>query len=157
MDVRFATDCNLGKLAKWLRILGYDTLHERGNADLGFLQKAAAEGRIALTRKRDLARLSPEGRLVVVKADHVRFQLHEVLEALSLEPDPVKKMTRCLLCNTPLEEIPKERAEGGVPLYVYVTCVQFKGCPSCGRIYWPGTHCRHIEEFLRARIPRHHP
>lgn len=157
MDARFAADCNLGTLAKWLRILGYDTLYERGIADLDFLRKAAAEGRIALTRKRDLARLSSEGRLVVVKADHVRFQLHEVLEALSLEPDPVKKMTRCLRCNTPLEGIPKERAEGVVPLYVYVTCVQFKGCPSCGGIYWPGTHRRHIEESLGAWIPRHHP
>lgn len=157
MDVRFATDCNLGKLAKWLRILGYDTLYERANADLDFLRKAAAEGRIALTRKRDLARLPPMGRLVVVKADQVRIQLHEVLEALSLVPDPVKKMTRCLRCNTPLEEIPKERAEGVVPLYIYVTCVRFKGCPSCGGIFWPGTHLRHIEALLRERIPRHHP
>jgi uncharacterized protein with PIN domain len=153
MDVRFATDCNLGKLAKWLRILGYDTLYERRNADPDFLRKASAEGRIALTRKRDLACLHPERRLVVVKADHVRRQLGEVLDALSLIPDPVKRMTRCLRCNTPLEEIPKERAEGGVPLYVYVTCVQFKGCPSCGGIYWPGTHRRHIEESIRVRIP----
>lgn len=157
MDVRFATDCNLGTLAKWLRILGYDTLYERGIADLDFLRKVAAEGRVVLTRKRELARLSSEGRLVVVKADHVRLQLGEVLEALSLEPDPVKKMTRCLRCNTPLEEIPKERVESRVPVYVYVKCIQFKRCPSCGGIYWPGTHRQHIEESLRVRIPRHHP
>ncbi|TRZ88911.1 hypothetical protein D4R89_07085 [bacterium] len=109
MDVRFATDCNLGTLAKWLRILGYDTLYERGIADLDFIRKAAGEGRIVLTRKREFARLSFEGRLVVVKADHVRLQLGEVLEALSLEPDPGKKMTRCLGCNTVLEEMPKKR------------------------------------------------
>jgi hypothetical protein len=156
MDVRFATDCNLGKLAKWLRILGYDTLYERGNADPDFLLKAAAEGRVALTRKQDLACLPHAGRLVVVKADLVRLQLGEVLDALSLIPDPVKKMTRCLSCNTSLEEIPKERAEGVVPLYVYVTCDQFKGCPSCRRIYWPGTHRRHIEKSLGVRIPHHH-
>lgn len=155
MDVRFATDCNLGKLAKWLRILGYDTLYERGNADPDFLRKAAEEGRVALTRKQDLACLPHVGRLVVVKADHVRLQLAEVLDALFLIPDPVKKMTRCLRCNTSLEEIPKERAEGAVPLYTYVTCDQFKGCPSCGRIYWPGTHRRHIEASLGVHIPRH--
>ena len=56
MDVRFSADCNLGTLAKWLRILGYDTLYERGIADLDFLRKAAEEGRIVLTRKRELAR-----------------------------------------------------------------------------------------------------
>jgi len=154
MDVRFATDRNLGTLAKWLRILGYDTLYERGNADPDFLRRAASEGRIVLTRKRDRTSHSSGGRLVVVKADHVRLQLAEVLEALRLEPDPVKKMTRCLRCNVMLEEIPKERAEGRVPVYVYAACIRFKGCPACGRIYWPGTHRRHIEESLRARIPR---
>ena len=61
MDVRFATDRNLGKLAKWLRILGYDTLYDRGNADPDFLRKAAADGRIALTRKRNLACLDHPG------------------------------------------------------------------------------------------------
>jgi uncharacterized protein with PIN domain len=157
MDIRFAADCNLGTLAKWLRILGYDTLYERGIADLDFLRKAAAEGRIVLTRKRKLARLSSAGRLVLVKADRVRLQLGEVLGALSLEPDLVKKMTRCLCCNTVLEKIPKERVEGCVPVYVYVKYTQFKGCPSCGRIYWPGTHRQNIEESLRTRIPRHHP
>lgn len=157
MDVRFAADCNLGTLAKWLRILGYDTLFERGIADLDFLRKAAGEGRIVLTRKRGFAGLSFEGRLVVVKADHVRLQLGEVLEALSLEPDPAKKMTRCLGCNTVLEKIPKAAAEGRVPVYVYIRCVRFKRCPACGKIYWPGTHRRHIEESLMAQIPRNHP
>jgi uncharacterized protein with PIN domain len=157
MDVSFAADRNLGTLAKWLRILGYDTLYERGTADPDFLRKATAEGRIVLTRKRELARMSSGGRIVVVKADHVRMQLGEVLGALSLEPDPAKKMTRCLGCNTALEHIPKERVEGSVPVYVYLKCVRFKNCPSCGRIYWPGTHCRHIDAFLSARIPRYYP
>lgn len=152
MDVRFAADCNLGKLAKWLRILGYDTRYERRVADLVFIRKAAGEGRIVLTRKRELASLSFEGRLVVVKADHVRLQLGEILEALSLEPDPVKRMTRCLGCNTLLDAIPKVSVEGRVPAYVYVKCARFKSCPACGRIYWPGTHRRHIEEFLPVRV-----
>ena len=153
MGARFAADCNLGKLAKWLRILGYDTLYERGNADRCFLMKAAEEGRIALTRKRDLASLSYPGRLVVVKADHVAGQIGEVLEALTLEPDPARRKTRCLRCNAPLEEVPKETVEGMVPAYVYGTCTRFRKCPLCGRIFWPGTHLRHVEEYLRTRIP----
>jgi uncharacterized protein with PIN domain len=156
MDVRFIADRNLGKLAKWLRILGYDTLYDRGNADGSFLRKAGEEGRIALTRKRDLARRSPRERLVVVSADHVERQIGEVLEALALEPDPAKRMTRCLRCNAPLEEAAKEVVTGLVPAYVTETCTQFRICLLCGRIFWPGTHPRHVEEYLKTRIPPRH-
>ena len=135
MDIRFIADRNLGTLAKWLRILGYDTLYERGNADLDFLRKAAEEGRVALTRKRDIARRPHMVRLVVVKADHARDQLTEVLEALTIIPNPVKRMTLCLRCNAPLEAIPKETVEGLVPVYVYQKYRQFRRCPLCGRIY----------------------
>jgi len=156
MDVRFTADRNLGKLAKWLRILGYDTLYDRENADGTFLRKAAEEGRIVITRKRDLARWSPSEPLVVVKADHVERQIAEVLEALALEPDPVKRMTRCLRCNAPLEEASKEAVTGLVPAYVLETCTQFRICRHCGRVFWPGTHPRHVEEYLRTHVPPRH-
>lgn len=149
MDVRFAADCNLGTLAKWLRILGYDTQYERGKADVEFLRKAAGEGRVVLTRKRGLDRLPFEGRLIVVHADEVRLQLSEIMEALCLEPDPVKKMTRCLGCNSVLEKIPKTSVEGSVPAYVYVKYGEFRRCSACGRIYWPGTHRLHIEKSFK--------
>lgn len=151
MGARFVADCNLGKLAKWLRILGYDTLYERGNADRSFLKKAGEEGRIALTRKRDLAGLSAPGRLVVVKADHVAGQIGEVLEALALEPDPARRMTRCLRCNELMEEVAKERVEGLVPAYVYEKYPRFRRCHCCNGIFWPGTHSRHVEDTLRKR------
>jgi uncharacterized protein with PIN domain len=153
MDVRFTADCNLGKLSKWLRILGYDTLYDRGNADETFLRKAGDAGRIALTRRRDLARRPESGCIVVVSADHVDMQIGEVLEALSLEPDPAKRMTRCLRCNAPLEEVSKESVTGLVPAYVCGICTQFRICRLCGRIFWPGTHPRHIEEYLRMHSP----
>lgn len=153
MGTRFTADCNLGKLAKWLRILGYDTLYDRGTADRNFLRKAGDEGRIALTRKRDLAGSLHTGSLVVVKADHVGGQIGEVLEALALEPDPAKRMTRCLNCNAPLEEVPKETVEDLVPAYIYEKYRRFRRCPSCGGIFWPGTHPRHVKEYLRMRIP----
>lgn len=153
MDIRFIADRNLGTLVKWLRILGYDTLYERGNADLDFLKKAAAEGRVVLTRKRDLAGRLQSVRLVVVKADHTREQIAEMLTALAITPDPEKRMTLCLRCNVSLETIPKETAEGLVPVYVYQTYGQFRRCPHCSRIYWPGTHCERVEERLRTRIP----
>ncbi len=153
MDVRFTADRNLGKLVKWLRILGYDTLYDRGDADGTFLRKAGEEGRIALTRKRALARPAPSGRLVVVNADRVGGQIGEVLEALALDPDPAKRMTRCLRCNALLEEASKELVTGQVPAYVSGTCTQFRICRLCGRIYWPGTHPRRVEEYLRTHLP----
>ncbi|MEW6333785.1 MAG: Mut7-C RNAse domain-containing protein [Thermodesulfobacteriota bacterium] len=157
MDIRFATDCNLGTLSKWLRILGYDTLHDRGNADARFVRKAAAAGRIVLTRKRALVRLSSEARLVVVKADRARAQLGEVIESLGLEPDPAKAMTLCLKCNAMLVQIPRSEAEGRVPAYVHAKHDHFKSCPACGSIYWPGTHGRHIETFLGMHMPVRRP
>ncbi len=156
-DVRFITDGNLGTLAKWLRILGYDTLYYRRNADRDFLLKAEKEGRIALTRKRDLARLPHQGRLVVVNAARAGAQIGEVLEALSLQPDPARRMSICLNCNASLEEIRKEAAEGLVPAFVYDKSTHFRRCPLCGKIFWPGTHGEHVEEYLRLRNPSHRP
>jgi uncharacterized protein with PIN domain len=156
MDVRFTADRNLGKLAKWLRILGYDTRYDRGNADRAFLQRAEDDGRIVLTRKRELARLSKPGSLVLVSANHVGRQVGEVLETLALEPDPAKRMTRCLRCNAPLEEVSKETVTSLVPAYVSGTCTQFHLCRLCGRVFWPGTHLHHVEEYLRTHLPPRH-
>jgi hypothetical protein len=156
MEARFSADRTLGRLVKWLRILGYDTALRRRDRDRDFLTEAAEEGRIALTRKRDLARLPYQGRLVVVRADRSEEQLGEVLEALNLNPDPAKRMSRCLLCNALLEEVPKEAVNGLVPAYVHERCAQFRRCPLCGKLFWPGTHPQRIEEYLRTRIPRRH-
>lgn len=157
MDERFICDRNLGKLAKWLRILGYDTLFYRGNEDRDFLRKADQEGRIALTRKRDLERRHHAGRLVVIKADRADAQIGEILEVLALSPDPLRRMSRCLRCNSTLEEVAKEAVESMVPVYVYENCMQFHRCSLCGGIFWPGTHPRHVEEYLRRRIPSRRP
>jgi uncharacterized protein len=155
MAVRFLCDCNLGKLAIWLRILGYDTLCERGEADQVFLRRAGRERRIALTRKRNLG--GGPGRLIVVRNDRVEGQICEILEALTLNPDPQNRMTLCLRCNATLEEAMKEEVQGAVPAYVYQNSTNFRKCPICGRIYWPGTHVKNVEELLRTRIPSHSP
>ncbi len=157
MDARFTADRNLGKLAKWLRILGYDTLYDRGNADRAFFLKARRDGRIALTRRRDPGRPAGAGRAFVVRADRVEAQIREVLDGLGLSPDPSRRMTRCLICNAVLTEVPKEEVEGRVPAYVLQTCGNFRGCSVCGRIYWPGTHPGRVEEYLRTRIPAGRP
>ena len=153
MEERFVADRNLGKLVKWLRILGYDTLYDRGAADRDFFRRAREEGRIALTRKRALARLAHQGSLIVVKADRVEAQIGQVLEELGMVPDLSQQMTRCLHCNVLLEEVPKAAVEGRVPAYVYEASPRFRQCPRCGKIFWPGTHTRHVQERLKTQLP----
>jgi uncharacterized protein len=152
MEERFAADRNLGKLAKWLRILGYDTLYDRGIADRNFLRRAAEDGRIALTRRRDLAGSARPGSLVVVESDRVEAQMGEVLKKIGREPDTSLRMTRCLHCNAPLEPVAKASVEGLVPAYVHGACTRFRRCPGCGKIFWPGTHTRHVEERLKGQL-----
>jgi len=157
MAERFICDRNLGKLAKWLRIMGYDTLYCRGDADRELLGKAEREERICLTRKRDLVRRRRSVRTVVIEADRVEMQIGELLKVLPLAPDPARRLTLCLRCNAPLEGIAREAVEGLVPLHVYRNHSEFHRCSRCGRIYWPGTHRLHVEEILRRRIPSDHP
>jgi uncharacterized protein len=152
MDVRFLCDRNLGRLVKWLRILGYDTLWDRGDADQDFLRKAGYAGRIVLTRKRNLVDIG-SGRIIVVKSDRVEKQIREILEVLTIKPDPKDRMTLCLLCNAMLKTVTKEEAEGEVPVYVYRNSTYFRKCPICKRIYWSGTHARNVEKILKMRIP----
>jgi uncharacterized protein with PIN domain len=146
--MKFLCDRNLGKLAKWLRILGYDTLYEA--TDRGFVHQAAQGQRIALTRRRQPVGAAA-GRLLVLEADRADRQIAELVEALSLKPDPANRMTRCLSCNERLCPVAGAEVEQAVPAYVCQTVANFKKCPGCGRIYWPGTHGRHVEQHL-ARL-----
>ncbi len=156
MNTRFLCDRHLGKLAKWLRILGYDTLWNPADMSQDFLRRGGRDGRIALTRKRDLEGVGLD-RLIVVKADRVDEQIGEILDKLALTPDPKDRLTLCLRCNATLEAVVKEGMEGAVPAHVYQNNTCFRRCPICGRIYWRGTHTRNVEEFLRRHIPTHPP
>ncbi len=157
MDVRFITDRSLGRLSKWLRLLGYDTVYYRGEADRTFLRKAEKEGRVVLTKKRDLAGRSHPGVMIILREDRVGDQIREVLSQLSIKPDPAIMFGRCLLCNETLEEVAPESVAGVVPDYVVRHGRDFKRCPRCGRIFWPGTHRERALQFLRTHIPVHFP
>lgn len=143
------TDANLGSLTKWLRILGYDTLYWRGSSDRAFLEKARKEGRIALTRKRDLGRRQFSGRLLVIETDLAMHQIREVLQAFSLRPDPSGLFTICLTCNEPLKIMGKDAAYGRVPAHVFARHTHFQVCPACKNIYWPGSHKDRTLDYLR--------
>jgi uncharacterized protein len=156
-EVRFAADATVGRLAKWLRILGYDTTLSRERADSAFLLSAGREGRVALTRVREWATRQYQGRLLVVRADNIENQLMEVLDALGLTADPDRFFRLCLRCNEPLEAMRHEDAEGLVPVYVFENRRNFRRCPACRSVYWPGTHGEHARNGLIGRIRSRRP
>lgn len=135
----------LGRLAKWLRLLGYDTAYQNDATDYELARRARAEGRLLLTCDRELS--ARRGlRTLLIRSQQLEDQLHEVREALG--PPPELSLSRCSVCNVVLEEIPAQGVADRVPRYVLETNAQFRHCPSCGRIYWSGSHVEAMEEWL---------
>ena len=155
--MKFITDTNLRKLAKWLRILGYDTVSYLGEADRNFLRKAEREGRVVLTRKKDMAARQFSGKLVTVRSDYVQEQLWEVMEKLSISADVGQLFSICVRCNEALVAVDKKDVAGMVPAFVYDTHSAFRRCPSCKGTFWPGTHIDNALNYLKTHIQRHHP
>jgi len=135
----------LGTLAKWLRILGYDTLFDPTLDDHQLVRLARAEDRVLLTRDRELARRRGM-RALLVASEQLDDQIRQVLQDLGLESD--RPFCRCPVCNEPLETIDREAAQARVPAYVARAHKEFKYCPACRRVYWRGTHWQQICERL---------
>jgi len=148
---RFIVDANLGKLAKWLRIAGYDALFIKDIDDDSLIRIGLEEGRVALTRDSHIPRrrVATSGTLKVllIECDKVEDQLQQVAQALNLDLR-CQPLSRCLLCNQALMPKTKEEVRELVPPYVFKTQSHFSQCPACGRIYWRGTHWDNMEREL---------
>jgi len=142
--MRFACDVMLGKLAKYLRILGFDTLYLR---NLKALERFAAEddARYFVTRRR-----RPVGydRTIRIGAETVHGQLAEMKSTIRDAIDLHNVLSRCISCNMLLQDVEKESIEHRVPEFVFHTYQSFKSCPSCGRVYWQGTHTTHMSRLI---------
>ncbi len=144
----------MGKLAKWLRIMGYDTLFFSGSDDSHMVAKALAEGRVILTRDTAIMkrRVVTSGRLqaILINSDAPEQQMRQVIDTLKLDLQ-FKPFTLCIECNQSLAERSQEQMKDLVPPYVFQTQSQYMECPTCHRIYWRGTHwqamTRKLEEF----------
>ncbi|MBI2836065.1 MAG: Mut7-C RNAse domain-containing protein [Chloroflexi bacterium] len=140
---KFIADENVGKLAKWLRIMGYDTTVFGGGDDSRLVRIAMNEGRVILTRDTHIIRrrVAKNGLLKViqVESDEPQQQVREVVRALKLDRT-VQAFTLCLECNLPLQARSKQDVKDQVPPYVFQTQTQYVECPACHRIYWRGTH-----------------
>ncbi len=135
-EKRFVLDIMLGRLAKWLRMLGFDAA-VRAFTDPGMVESFLSGGLIAVTRREKFRHI--EG-VLFVESDRHFEQLREIVSKLGLDRDSFQPFTRCTLCNSQLHSVSREEAFGAVPDYVFETASDFRKCPKCSRIYWPGSH-----------------
>jgi len=156
-DYKFITDASLGRLAKWLRLLGYNTVVFPNQAGRKMLRLAVAEGRIVLTRRQDVTGRQFSGRLFLIKDVDIGNQLNSIIYEFSLEIDKQKMFRICLECNEKLSPVERGAVRDLVPPFVFENCTKYNRCPRCHKIYWMGTHQRNSLEFMKKHIPSHLP
>jgi uncharacterized protein with PIN domain len=136
LGMKLLCDHMLGSLARWLRFMGYDTAYPEVGPDRTLIERVRSEDRILLTRDKELA--SRVTGAVRIRSDILEEQIQEVATALPLRLlDP---LSRCSLCNEILVSASLEDVKDLVPEGVRSRHRIFWRCPSCGRVYWRGTH-----------------
>lgn len=152
METKFIADNNVGKLARWLRLIGYDTILLKQKDDAQMIRIALGENRVILTKDVQFMkrRLVTSGALKTlhIEQDDPEVQFQEVVESLSLDYD-FKPFSRCLECNQVLVARDKEDVQDLIPARVLETQTQYSQCPACHRVYWPGTHWQAMGRKLR--------
>ena len=145
---RFVADGHLGKLARRLRLLGLDTAYRADAGDDELARIAAREGRILLTRDRELLKRNLITHGAFVRETLPRAQLLEVLRRFG--PLPLAPFSRCLRCNGGLRPVPKADVEARLAPRTRRYYDEFRECPGCGRLYWKGSHWRRLAEMADA-------
>jgi uncharacterized protein with PIN domain len=152
-DFKFIVDQNTGKLARLLRMMGYDTAFFTGEDDGEMVNIALTQDRAVVTRDRELLKRRPvvKGRVraLLVTEDDPRLQVRQVAQAFGLSYN-FRPFSLCLECNQPLAPRERDEVKDRVPPYVFQTQTHYMQCPRCGRIYWRGTHWQAMTRELSA-------
>jgi uncharacterized protein with PIN domain len=151
-DPRFVADGHLGKLARHLRMAGFDTLWTNHWNDDEIVQISAVQKRTILTRDKGMLRRREVDRGYFVRATESEAQLGEVVRALQLER-LLAPFTRCRECNMPLQEVAKDAVLERIPEKVRGFYDRFKRCPGCERVYWEGSHFERMKGVLEKLAP----
>jgi uncharacterized protein len=151
-EPRFFADAMLARLARWLRVLGFDTRFDPGVDDRALVAVTGAEKRVLLTRDRHLVDHLRPARAVLVRANEPLVQLREVIAACDLDlARPL--FTRCLVCNAALRGATMDEVEELVPDRAQELRERVLRCDGCGRVYWPGSHARRMHAALTQAFP----
>lgn len=149
---KFIVDLNVGKLSRWLRLMGYDTLFLPHLDDGDMIKLARSEQRILLTRDTQIMNWnivsSGQAKVILLEGDVPREQLLQVVQRLNLSYE-FNPFSRCLECNAILVPKTPQDIEGQVPPYVFKTQEKYMQCPDCHRIYWRGTHWQAMSRTLK--------
>ncbi len=148
---RFIADVMLGRLAKWLRIAGFDVLYSNHFSDNELVKISTSQERVLLSRDTRLLVRKAVRLFIFVESQDLRMQIRQVFETTRVTGIS-SLLTRCLSCNETLQETTHESVRGIVPPYVFKTQGNFKSCPRCGKVFWAGTHrnsvIRNLEKLL---------
>jgi uncharacterized protein with PIN domain len=151
--IRFVADAHLGGLAHLLRLAGFDTLYDNHYADDEIEALAHAEGRIVLSRDRELLKRRTITHGCYVRALKPQAQLREICDRLDLARS-IRAFRLCLTCNAPLRALDKSEAVGRVPDGVYERHARFVTCDVCKRIFWEGSHWSHMRALIDSLVDR---
>jgi len=144
---RFVADAHLGGLARMLRMLGFDTLYDNHIHDDTIVALCEQDGRIVLTRDRELLKRRAVTHGCYVHALKPEAQLQEIVERLDLARS-ARPFALCLHCNVPLRPVDKASVVDRLPPRVQMHYDRFSICDRCGRVYWEGSHWLHMRQML---------
>jgi uncharacterized protein with PIN domain len=149
-SLAFVADGTLGKLARHLRLVGFDTLLDIGKPDAGRLAGLSCGHRTILTRSTRVKKALGIKRVILIHDDRPAAQISQVIIFLDVKREDLRPMTRCALCNRILDPLTKDQARGRVPDYVWQQHTQYNECSCCKRVYWRGTHADRWMKRLEA-------
>lgn len=147
---RFIADAMLGSLAKWLRIMGFDTLYYRVIDDNELVRTAKQEGRILITRDTGICRSKKAGKCLLIHTENTKEQLREVMKVIGIQPEMISSSQRCAICNGELISAERSSVSGDTPEHVFRHASAFLKCGECGKVYWEGSHKRMIDGVIAA-------
>ena len=146
-EIRFVAEMTLGKLAKWLRILGFDTIY--GTNVAGEKLTDTVSDRILLTRTKGIRNIKIAKECIFINSDHPFEQLREVVSTMGIEEEDIRLFSRCIQCNASIRSIEKNAVRGRVPDYIWETQDEFHTCSHCRKIYWSGSHVQRSRDIIK--------